>query len=49
MLKYVFGAVGVGVAFMVWCCCKVASEEDRRMEALYRQEIEQLRDRRDAS
>ena len=49
MLKYVLGAVCVGLAFVMYCCCRVASEADQRMEALYRQETERLRDRRDAS
>ena len=49
MLKYVIGGVCVGVAFVMYCCCRVASEEDQRMEALYREEMQRLRDRRDAS
>ncbi len=49
MLKYLIGAVCVGVAFVMYCCCRVASEEDQRMERLYMKEMEELRRRRDAS
>ncbi len=49
MLKYVLGAAALGVTFVLYCCCRVASEADRRMEALYQRELERLRERRDAS
>ena len=49
MLKFVIGGACAALAFVMYCCCRVASEEDRRMEALYRQETERLRKKRDAS
>ena len=49
MLKYVIGGVCAAVAFVMYCCCRVASEADQRMEALYRQELEAQRRKRDAS
>jgi len=33
-LGIVLGAVGAGVAFLMYCCCRVAGEADARMEAL---------------
>ena len=48
MLKYVVGAVCIGTAFVLYCCCRVAAEADRQMEALYRQEMRRLRGEQDA-
>ena len=49
VLKFVIGGVCAALAFVMYCCCRVASEEDQRMEALYRREMEELRRKRDAS
>ena len=48
MLKYVVGAVCIGTAFVLYCCCRVAAEADRQMEALYRQEMRRLSGEQDA-
>ena len=34
ILTIVIGAVCAGIAFMTYCCCRVAGEADARLEAL---------------
>ena len=34
LLKLMIGVVCLGVAFLVYCCCRVAGEADARLEAL---------------
>ena len=34
VLKLIIGAVCLGIAFLVYCCCRVAGEADARLEAL---------------
>ena len=38
VLKLVIGAVCLGLAIVLYCCCRVAGEADARMDALEAQQ-----------